>query len=276
MIETLKRMFAGQPAAQGLLEQREPIELATAALLIELARSDFSESSAELDAIRQLLQKRFGLGADAVEKLLTQAGRRADDAVSLHEFTHRLNTELPEHEKLGIVEMLWRVSHADGHIDKHEEQLIQRIAGLLHISDRDRVRLKLKVVTAGRLDDGESARVRAAKPPDARPGDLVHHFLEVLQRRDAHFLAGRLGLEHHLLAGEGIDAFTRLGGGLLDDFHLQKTGQREQARALQALLDHSAEGFEHIRDLLLGEARVFGNLSEDFRLGRRCVLFCHF
>ena len=46
MIETLKRMFAGQPAAQGLLEQREPLELATAALLIELARSDFSEAPA--------------------------------------------------------------------------------------------------------------------------------------------------------------------------------------------------------------------------------------
>lgn len=153
MIETLKRMFAGQPAAQGLLERREPIELATASLLIELARADFSEASTELEAIRQLLQKRFSLSAEAVEKLLAEAGRRADDAVSLHEFTHRLNTELPQSEKLGIVEMLWRVSHADGHIEKHEEQLIQRIAGLLHISDRDRVRLKLKVVMAGRLDD---------------------------------------------------------------------------------------------------------------------------
>jgi len=153
MIEHLKRMFAGQPAAQGLLEQREPLELATAALLIELARSDFSESATELDAVRQLLQKRFALDAAAVDKLLAEAGRRADDAVSLHEFTHRLNQELPEREKLGILEMLWRVSNADGHIDKHEEQLIQRIAGLLHISDRDRVRLKLKVVVADRLND---------------------------------------------------------------------------------------------------------------------------
>jgi len=153
MIEHLKRMFAGQPAAQGLLEQREPLELATAALLIELARSDFSESATELDAIRQLLQKRFALDAAAVDKLLAEAGRRADDAVSLHEFTHRLNQELPEREKLGILEMLWRGSNADGHIDKHEEQLIQRIAGLLHISDRDRVRLKLKVVVADRLND---------------------------------------------------------------------------------------------------------------------------
>ena len=63
MIEHLKRMFAGQPAAQGLLEQREPLDLATAALLIELARSDFGESTAEVDAIRHLLQKRFGLSA---------------------------------------------------------------------------------------------------------------------------------------------------------------------------------------------------------------------
>ena len=31
----------------------------------------------------------------------------------------------------------------------HAKELIQRIAGLLHISDRDRVRLKLKVVVAG-------------------------------------------------------------------------------------------------------------------------------
>ena len=69
-----------------------------------------------------------------METLLTEAGQRADSAVSLHEFTHRLNRELPANEKLGIVEMLWQVSHADGRIDKHEEQLIQRIAGLLHIS----------------------------------------------------------------------------------------------------------------------------------------------
>ena len=149
MIGHLKRIFGGEPAVKGLLEDREPLELATAALLLELARSDFSESPAEVAVIRELLQRRFGLTQAAVDTLMTDAARRADRAVSLHEFTHRLNRELPEAEKLGIVEMLWRVSHADGRIDKHEEQLVQRIAGLLHISDRDRVRLRLKVVVDG-------------------------------------------------------------------------------------------------------------------------------
>jgi uncharacterized tellurite resistance protein B-like protein len=146
MIVHLKKIFGVDPPVAGMLEDREPFELATAALLVELARSDFSESAAEVEAIRQLLQKRFSLSEEALDTLIADASRRADRAVSLHEFTHRLNRELPEAEKLAIVEMLWRVSHADGRIDKHEEQLVQRIAGLLHISDRDRVRLKLRVV----------------------------------------------------------------------------------------------------------------------------------
>ena len=149
MIVHLKRIFGVDPPVAGMLEDREPFELATAALLVELARSDFSESAAEIEAIRHLLQKRFSLSESALDTLIADAVRRADRAVSLHEFTHRLNRELPEADKLAIVEMLWRVSHADGRIDKHEEQLVQRIAGLLHISDRDRVRLKLKVVVGG-------------------------------------------------------------------------------------------------------------------------------
>ena len=146
LLGQLKKIFGEQPVPRGVLEDREPFELATAALLVELARSDFSESAAEIEAIRQLLQKRFNLTSEALDLLMVNAVQRADKAVSLHEFTHRLNRELPEAEKLAIVEMLWRVSHADGRIDKHEEQLIQRIAGLLHVSDRDRMRLKLKVV----------------------------------------------------------------------------------------------------------------------------------
>jgi uncharacterized tellurite resistance protein B-like protein len=149
MLEQLKRIFGAEPVATGVLATREPVELATAALLIEMTRSDFSESATEKEAVRHLLQRRFILDEAALDRLIAEAARRADTAVSLHEFTHRLNRELPEADKLAILEMLWRVSNADGHIDKHEEYLIQRVAGLLHISDRDRVRLKLKVVVGG-------------------------------------------------------------------------------------------------------------------------------
>jgi uncharacterized tellurite resistance protein B-like protein len=149
MFAQLKKILGYEPLRDGLLEQREPLETATAALLIELSRSDFSETESEAATIRKLLRDRFRLDEQALDSLIVDAKKRADSATSLHEFTHRLNRELPESEKLAIVEMLWRVSHADGRIDKHEEHLIQRVAGLLHISDRDRVRLKLKVVVDG-------------------------------------------------------------------------------------------------------------------------------
>lgn len=149
MIEQLKKLFGATPVATGVLDQREPLELATAALLLELARADFSESVAEKEAIANLLQRRFNTTVEATDKLMADAALRADRAVSLHEFTHRLNKELLESDKLTIIEMLWRVSNADGRIDKHEEQLVQRIAGLLHVSDRDRMRLRLKAVVGG-------------------------------------------------------------------------------------------------------------------------------
>jgi uncharacterized tellurite resistance protein B-like protein len=146
VLEQLKKIFGVEPQAQGLLQLREPLDLAVASLLVELARADFSASETEFAAIRELLRRRYAMSEQTVEALIARAVSRADRAVSLHEFTHRLNAELPEADKLAIVEMLWQVSQADGHIDKYEEQLIRRIAGLLHVSDRDRIRLKLKTI----------------------------------------------------------------------------------------------------------------------------------
>src|SRR5688572_26019977 len=54
-------------------------------------------------------------------------------------------------------------------------------------------------------------------PQPTSPRRLLGHFLQVLERADLHHPAGGLGLEHLLLAGEGVDAHPRLGRGLLDD-----------------------------------------------------------
>lgn len=149
MLGALKKLFSCGPLAEGVLAGREPLELATAALLVELSRSDFSESPQEQAVIASLLVRRFALSPEAADQLMAQAAQRADQAVSLHEFTHRLNREFTAEEKQAVVSMLWQVSLADGRIDKHEEQLIWRIAGLLHVSDSERIRLKLQALQQG-------------------------------------------------------------------------------------------------------------------------------
>ncbi len=149
MIEQLKRIFRGETSTKDMLNQSAAVELATAALLIELAHADSSVEACELQVVRQLLQQHFGVSGDTLQNLMVDAASRLDGTASLHEFTYRLDRELSHANKLAVIEMLWRVSNADGHIDTSEEQLIARIAGLLHISDRDRTRLKLKVVVGG-------------------------------------------------------------------------------------------------------------------------------
>ncbi len=115
-----------------------------AALLVELARADFEEDPEEFAAIRALLE-RYLKAPDRVEQLLSEASRRADRAVSLHEFTRQLNEEFSEAQKLEVVEMLWRVSLADGRIDAHEGHLVRKVAGLLHVRERDLVRLRIRI-----------------------------------------------------------------------------------------------------------------------------------
>jgi uncharacterized tellurite resistance protein B-like protein len=148
MISSLKKlfdgMFAGAPQASALA-RLEPIQLVTATLLIELTRADFESTPAEIDMAKRLLAARYGLDEQAVQALIDQATSRAEQAVSLHEFTHRLNQELTPDDKSHVIEMLWRLSFADERLDKYEEQLIRRVAGLLHVPDRELLRLRERV-----------------------------------------------------------------------------------------------------------------------------------
>jgi uncharacterized tellurite resistance protein B-like protein len=40
-------------------------------------------------------------------------------------------------ERIDLMEMLWEVVYADGELHHYEANLMRRLAGLLHVSDRD-------------------------------------------------------------------------------------------------------------------------------------------
>ena len=121
------------------------LELATAVLLIEVARADFSEDEIEIHAVADLLVRHLKLPARDVHQLVEQAQREADHAASLQSFTRQLHEELGNEDKFRIVEMLWQVALADATLDKHEDHLIRKIAGLLYISHSDLIRIRNRV-----------------------------------------------------------------------------------------------------------------------------------
>ena len=65
--------------------------------------------------------------------------------MGLHPFTSVVHDRFDAHEKVKLIECLWRVAFADGNVDKYEEHMLRRIAELLHISHRDFIRTKLEV-----------------------------------------------------------------------------------------------------------------------------------
>ena len=127
------------------IAEKPSLELAAAALLVEVARADHQVDEDEEQAIAQLLEHTLNLGADEVESIIELAHEHSRDAVGLHSFTSVVHDRFDAQEKVLLFECLWRVAFADGSIDKYEEHMLRRIAELLHVPHRDFIRTKLRV-----------------------------------------------------------------------------------------------------------------------------------
>ncbi len=121
------------------------LQLATTALLIEMSRSDADVSEIEEKAIARIVRERFSLEDAELDKLLSKADARADEVISLYEFTRSLNDHLTMDEKVHVVEMLWQVAWADERIDKYEDYLVRKVAELLYVPHPEFIKAKLRV-----------------------------------------------------------------------------------------------------------------------------------
>ncbi|WP_420466758.1 TerB family tellurite resistance protein [Panacagrimonas sp.] len=135
----LSRLAAPDP------QPHPPREVAIAVLLLECARADFERQPVELAEIRRLLGDELGLPAGELDELIADAERSAREAVSLHGPVSRLNQDLSADDKRALMAWLWRVAHADGHVDAHEEHLLRQIADLLYVPHADFIRTRLAV-----------------------------------------------------------------------------------------------------------------------------------
>lgn len=124
------------------------LQLATAALLMEMVQADFAESPAERDHVLALLQREFTLSAHEAERIAGLGADAAKAAVSLYDFTRSLDQALSTQDKVRIIEMLWQVAYADGTLDKYEEHLLRKLADLLHLTHRQLIQAKHRVLQA--------------------------------------------------------------------------------------------------------------------------------
>ncbi len=118
------------------------LRLATAVLMVDVARADHVFDESEFERLLQLVERHFGLAPEEAAELVNSASDTADDIVSVHEFTALLHEHLDEGEKARIVGLLWDIAYADGELDKYEDSLILKISDLLYVSRPKVMRLK--------------------------------------------------------------------------------------------------------------------------------------
>ena len=121
-------------------------QAAVAVLMVEAARLDGHFETAERDRIQDLLARRFGLNPWAAADLVARAERTATESVAWQGFTQTIKEAMDEGERIGVLELLWEVAYADGHLHDYEASLLRRVAGLLYVSDRANGEARLRVM----------------------------------------------------------------------------------------------------------------------------------
>ena len=138
MFDAISRLFNTRPDAAPLA--LEP-KLAVAALLVHLAAVDGAVKPEEREAVKGALTDFYGLDENEVEKLIDEAHRHDSESVDFYRFTSAISS-LPEEEKIEIVRMMWQVVFADKKNHELEDNMVWRIAELIHVTSRDRTILR--------------------------------------------------------------------------------------------------------------------------------------
>jgi len=143
LIDQVVDVIATPERADSSKQDREAaLRLATAVLMIDVARADHEFDESEFDRILELVRAHFRLDPEDAAQLVVAANERSDEAVSAYEFTQLLHEHLDEDEKARIVALLWQIAYADGRLDKYEDAFVLKISDLLYVSRGRVMRLK--------------------------------------------------------------------------------------------------------------------------------------
>lgn len=130
------------PAAQG--DGRRSIELATAALLVEVVRLSGGIKPAEREVVLRAVRDKFGLRTGEAEELVRLAEDEARESTDHYQFTSLINQRFSQAQKQRVVELMWQVAYADNELSAYEQHVIRKIAELLHVSHRAYIAAKLR------------------------------------------------------------------------------------------------------------------------------------
>ena len=119
----------------------------TCALLIHAAKIDENYTEKEEEIIKKTLLE-LGAKKQTIAQTIKDAKSTEENSNQILDFTRGVKN-LPEADKIKIIEALWSIIYSNNEADIYETNLMRRLAGLLYIDSstmgdiKDRIKKKL-------------------------------------------------------------------------------------------------------------------------------------
>ena len=131
----LSRLFTDDPNPVRLAS--EDAEVAIAALMVRLARTDDRYSREEQDRIDQVLSRRRGVTRREAAERRAAAEMIEAEAPDTVRFTRHIKDRIALEDRISVISALWEVAYADQRRSTEEESIVRLVSGLLGVTDRD-------------------------------------------------------------------------------------------------------------------------------------------
>ena len=113
------------------------------ALLIHAAKIDEEYTNKEEKIIEKTLIE-LGLESKNTSKVIKEAKQIEENSNQILDFTREVKN-LPEQDKIKIIETLWSIIYSNKDADIYETNLMRRLAGLLYIDNKTMGDIKERV-----------------------------------------------------------------------------------------------------------------------------------
>jgi uncharacterized tellurite resistance protein B-like protein len=122
------------------------LQIATCALLLEIAHADNEFSPAEELKIEQLMREHFTLTEEVFLEIKKQSEQERKGSIDLWHFAKIIKEQYSYVQKETIIEMLWAVIYTDDVLDAHEDYLAHKLATVLNLDHRALIDAKMRVL----------------------------------------------------------------------------------------------------------------------------------
>lgn len=122
------------------------LNVAIAALLIEMQLIDNHATPQEIAELQKILVRDYQLSKEETDQLVDLAQQELNNATDYYQFTSLINQHFDFQQKLNMLKQLWKLAMADGKLDSHEEHYVRKIADLLFIPHSSFIRAKLDII----------------------------------------------------------------------------------------------------------------------------------